>query len=88
MSYLFSDLEQIEAPKIPSLNSIVSITIQDGGSSLTISESSQQFNQSKIISGFLNTLDNSDLFEMNALLDSCRSELSAKIENLKKQRLN
>ena len=88
MSYLFQDLDQIEVNKIPTLNNLITISLEDGGSSLTLKEWSCNLKQSKLIANFINTLDNSDLNEFSQLLDNCRSELSSKIEDLKKQRLN
>lgn len=38
MSYLFQDLDQIEVNKIPTLNNLITISLEDGGSSLTLKE--------------------------------------------------
>lgn len=80
---LFQDFNYpIEQKEIPSLNHLVSLTINDGDSSFAINTNSKNLTNCKLLSNFIKLADVDDLKSFDSVLDKLRSVLSAKLSGL------
>ena len=83
----FQDLCPIKADEIPTLNTLVSITLNQGSSSLSLSLNSSELNNNKLLKNFFLLADNTELNELSSLMEQTTRDLSATIAQLKRKQL-
>lgn len=82
---LFSDLCQIKEDTLPDLNSLVSLSLDQGGSSLSVKLCSCNMSQCRLLHNFLQLAEEPDLDQMMTALDSAKADLSEQLTKLKNQ---
>lgn len=82
---LFQDLCPVKEEKLVPLNSFVSLTLGDKGSSLSVDLCTCNLSNCKMLQNFLQLAEDSQLEELGEVLDSCESELTSKLAQLRSQ---
>lgn len=80
---IFQDLTPVEEVELPALNSMVSLSIAQGSSSLEITTCTCKLSNCKLLHNFLSLAEEAELADLQKTLSQCKSELSAKIAELK-----
>ena len=81
----FQDLCPIKEDELPALNTLVSITVNQGSSSLSLNLNSSELNNNKLLKNFFLLADDTELNELSSLIEQSTRDLSATIAQLKSQ---
>ena len=79
---LFGDLILEDKNELPTLNSLVSLTIQEEAGSLNVNIYSNKMSENKLLNNFLNIADTADLNDLLQAIQDCEANLSAKLLKL------
>lgn len=81
----FKDLCPMKETDMPDLNSLVSLSIDQGSSSLSVKLCTCELKNCKLLNNFLDMAGEEELLDMKKLLNECKSELVAKLDKLSGQ---
>ena len=76
---LFDDLCSLKEEKLPTLNHMVQLSMNEGSSSFSVNLSSCDLKQSKLLDNFLYCTETSDLLSLGKLLDRMKSDFESQL---------
>lgn len=79
---IYGDLCPIVENKLPSLNSVVALSLGEGSSSLSVKICSCNLTNCKLLHNFLNIAEKNELEEMDQLLEKTKKDLQEKLAQL------
>lgn len=81
LSY-FQDLCPVEEPKMPDLNSLVSLSFEQGGSSLSVKLCTCELENCKLLHNFLDIIEETDLVDLQNILTQTKAEIAKELIKL------
>mmetsp|Transcript_35467 Transcript_35467/g.41023 ORF Transcript_35467/g.41023 Transcript_35467/m.41023 type:complete len:251 (-) Transcript_35467:97-849(-) len=79
----FQDLCPVKEEELPPLNTLFSLTINQGSSNLSLNLCSCKLSSCKLLHNFVQLAEDSELAEMIELLDGCKADLEVTLAKLK-----
>lgn len=83
---VFGDLIEEDNKKLPTLNSLVSLTIEEESGALTVNTHSSKMSENKLLNNFLGIADIVDLNNLLQAIKDCEANLSVKLLKLKTEK--
>lgn len=83
----FQDLCPIKEDELPALNTLVSISVNQGSSSLSLNFNSSELNSNKLLKNFFLLAEDSEILELSSLMDQVTQDISSKIAELKSKQI-
>lgn len=84
LSY-FQDLCPVKEPNMPDLNSLVSLSFEQGGSSLSVKLCTCELENCKLLHNFLDIIEETDLVDLQNILNETKAEVAKELFKLQSE---